>query len=329
MKAGNNVWPAIVVATAFIASAVPVRAQDYPSRPITVIVPFPPGGASDVVARIVTNQMSKTLGQSFIIENVGGAGGMSGAYRVAKAAPDGYELVLGSVGTHAQNQSLYKKPLYNAATDFAPVALIAETPLVMVARKDLPANNLPEFAAYAKANQAKMQYGSAGIGSANQLACVLLNAAIGITVTHVPYRGGEPAIQDLIAGRIDYACSIITTSVPQIEGGLIKPILITTRTRSPLLPNLATAQEQGLKDFEAYTWNGLFMPKGTPDAIVRRLNAATVEALNTPIVLQRLKDIGATVVAPERRTPEYLGKFVASEIEKWAGPIKASGASVD
>jgi tripartite-type tricarboxylate transporter receptor subunit TctC len=254
---------------------------------------------------------------------------MSGAYRVAKAAPDGYELVLGSVGTHAQNQSLYKKPLYNAATDFAPVALIAETPLVMVARKDLPANNLPEFAAYAKANQAKMQYGSAGIGSANQLACVLLNAAIGITVTHVPYRGGEPAIQDLIAGRIDYACSIITTSVPQIEGGLIKPILITTRTRSPLLPNLATAQEQGLKDFEAYTWNGLFMPKGAPDAIVRRLNAATVEALNTPIVLQRLKDIGATVVAPERRTPEYLGKFVASEIEKWAGPIKASGASVD
>jgi tripartite-type tricarboxylate transporter receptor subunit TctC len=199
----------------------------------------------------------------------------------------------------------------------------------MVARKDLPADDLQAFIAYAKVNQAKMQYGSAGTGSANQLACLLLNAAIGITITHVPYRGGEPAMQDLIAGRIDYVCNIITTAVPQIEGGLVKAITITTRTRSPLLPNLATAQEQGLKDFEAYTWNAFFMPKGTPDVIVRRLNAATIEAVSTPVVAQRLKEIGATLVAPERRSSEYLGKFVASEIEKWAGPIKASGASAD
>jgi tripartite-type tricarboxylate transporter receptor subunit TctC len=314
-----------VLATASASAS----AQNWPERPLTMVIPFAAGGAVDVMGRILAARLTEILGQRVIIENVGGAGGMSGAYRVAKQAPDGYEFVLGSIGTHAQNQSLYKKPLYNAATDFAPVVLIAETPLIMAARKDLPASNLAEFIAYAKANQAKMQYGSAGIGSANQLACVLLNAAAGIMVTHVPYRGGEPAMQDLIAGRIDYVCTIITTGAPQVEGGLVKGITITTKERSPLLPNLPTAQEQGLKGFEAYTWNAFFFPKGTPDTIVRKLNAATIEAMNTPIVQQRLKDIGATIVAPERRSSEYLGKFVASEIEKWAGPIKASGASVD
>jgi tripartite-type tricarboxylate transporter receptor subunit TctC len=320
----------LTAALAILAAAgLPAHAQAWPQRPLAMVIPFVAGGAVDVMGRILAARLSEILGQRVVIENVGGAGGMSGAYRVAKAAPDGYELVLGSVGTHAQNQSLYKKPLYNAATDFAPVVLIAETPLVMVARKDLPASNLQEFMAYAKVNQARMQYGSAGTGSANHLACLLLNGAIGITVTHVPYRGGEPAIQDLIGGRIDYACTIITTAVPQVQAGLVKGITIMTRTRSPLLPDLATAQEQGLKDFEAYTWNALFLPKGTPDAIVRALNAATVEALDTPIVQQRLTQIGATVVAPERRSPDYLGRFVASEVAKWAGPIKASGASAD
>ncbi|HEY6258019.1 MAG TPA: tripartite tricarboxylate transporter substrate-binding protein [Xanthobacteraceae bacterium] len=318
-----------VLAAATAPASAQTSAQTWPDRPLTMVIPFAAGGAVDVMGRILAARLTEVLGQRVIIENVGGAGGMNGAYRVVKAPADGYEFVLGSVGTHAQNQSLYKKPLYNASTDFAPVALIAETPLVMVARKDLPADNLQEFMTYARANQAKLQYGSAGTGSANQLACMLLNAAIGITVTHVPYRGGEPAIQDLIAGRIDYACSIITTAVPQIEGGLVKAITITTKTRSPLLPNLATAQEQGLKDFEAYTWNAFFMPKGTPEAIVKKLNAATIETMNTPAVQERLRDIGATIVAPERRSSEYLAKFVASEIEKWAGPIKASGAVID
>jgi tripartite-type tricarboxylate transporter receptor subunit TctC len=331
MPPAMRLMPArLLAALAVLAAAsAPALAQSWPERPLTMVIPFAAGGAVDVMGRILAARLTEILGQRVIIDNVGGAGGMSGAYRVAKQTPDGYEFVLGSIGTHAQNQSLYKKPLYNAATDFAPVVLIAETPLIMAARKDLPANNLPEFIAYAKANQAKMQYGSAGIGSANQLACVLLNAAAGITVTHVPYRGGEPAMQDLIAGRIDYVCTIITTGAPQVEGGVVKGIAITTKERSPLLPNLPTAQEQGLTGFEAYTWNAFFFPKGTPDAIVRKLNAATIEAMNTPIVQQRLKDIGATIVAPERRSSEYLGKFVASEIEKWAGPIKASGASVD
>jgi tripartite-type tricarboxylate transporter receptor subunit TctC len=320
---------ALAAGAALAAATAPAVAQSWPERPLTMVIPFAAGGAVDVMGRILAARLTEVLGQRVVIENVGGAGGMNGAYRVAKAAPDGYEFVLGSVGTHAQNQSLYKKPLYHAAVDFAPVALIAETPLVMAARKDLPANNLPEFITYARVNQTQMHYGSAGTGSANQLACVLLNAAIGVTVTHVPYRGGEPAMQDLIAGRIDYVCTIITTGAPQIEAGLVKGITITTKERSPLLPNLPTAQEQGLKGFEAYTWNAFFLPKGTPDAIVRKLNAATIETVNTPLVQQRLKEIGATIVSPERRSSEYLATFVAGEIEKWAGPIKASGANAD
>ena len=310
-----------------VSAGAPAMAQNWPARSLTLVVPFAAGGGADIMGRVVAARLSELLGQQVIVENVGGAGGMSGASRVAKAAPDGYEFVLGSVGTHAQSQSIYKKPLYNAATDFAPVALIAELPLVLVVRKDLPANNLQEFMAYTKANQAKMQYGSAGTGSADHLACVLLDSAMGVNVTHVPYRGGQPAMQDLIAGRIDYICNIITTAAPQIQAGLVKAIAVTTKQRSALLPDLPTAQEQGLKDFEAYSWDAIFLPKGTPDAIVRKLNAATIETMNTPIIQQRLKEIGAAVVSPERRSSEYLAKFVPAEIAKWAGPIKAAGVS--
>ena len=182
---------------------------------------------------------SEILGQQVIIENVGGAGGMTGSARVAKAPPDGYQFVLGNVGTHAQNQTLYKNPLYNAATDFAPVGLLVDLPMVMVARKDLPANNLPEFIAYAKANQAKMQYGSAGAGSPTHLACALLNAAIGVNITHVPYRGSAPALQDLIAGRIDYQCLNAAAAIPQIEGKTAKAITMLTQERSPTLAESA------------------------------------------------------------------------------------------
>jgi tripartite-type tricarboxylate transporter receptor subunit TctC len=249
---------------------------------------------------------------------------MTGTNRVARAAPDGYAFALGSVGTHAYNQTLYKKPLYNAATDFAPVALLAETPQVLVARKDLPAGNLQEFIAYAKANQARMQYGSAGTGSPTHLACSLLNSVIGIEVTHIPYRGAAPTMQDLIAGRIDYQCPNTTVALPQIESSTIKPIAILTRERSPILPDLASTHEQGLTDFEASIWYALFLPKGTPVAVVGRLHDAALAAIETPWVRDRLKEIGATVVGPERRSPEYLQKFVESEIAKWAVPIKAA-----
>jgi tripartite-type tricarboxylate transporter receptor subunit TctC len=307
---------------------VPAPAQSWPTRPTTMVVPLAAGGAGDVLARILASRLSELLGQQVIVENVGGAGGMMGASRVAKASPDGYQFVQGSIGTHAANQTLFEKPLYNAATDFAPVALIAESPIVLIARRDYPANNLQEFIGYAKANQAKMQYGSAGVGSAVHLACALLNATIGVKITHVPYRGGNPAMQDLIAGRTDYQCALPADAMPQIESNAVKAISILSLDRSSTLPTLASAHEQGLTNFTASVWNALFFPKGTPAAIVRKLNEATVATVETPGVQTKLRDMGATVVAPARRSPEYLQRFVESEIVKWAAVIKAAGISV-
>src|ERR671916_878208 len=296
--------------------------QDWPTRPVTMVIPFAAGGPTDVLGRVFAERLSQILGQQVVVENVGGAGGMAGPQRVAKAEPNGSQFVLGTVGTHAQNQTLYKKPAYHAATDFAPVALIAEVPLILITRKDFPANSLQEFITYAKANQGKMTFGSAGAGSATHLGCVLLNSALGVDVSHVPYRGTGPAMQDLAGGRIDYMCEIVTTALPQIQGGAVKALATMTKGRSPVLPDLATAHEQGLKNFEAYTWNAFFMPKGTPEPIIKKLHDATVQAMDTPAVKQRLEGLGVSLVAPERRSPEYLAKFVRSEIEKWAAPIK-------
>jgi tripartite-type tricarboxylate transporter receptor subunit TctC len=304
-------------------------AQGYPTKPVTMIIPFAAGGPTDVLGRVMAQRMSELLGQQVVVENVGGAGGMTGSKRVADAPPDGYSLVLGTVGTHAQSQTMYKKPLYNSATDFTPVALIAEVPIVLITRKDLPVSNLKEFIAYAKANQAKMQYGSAGAGSATHLGCVLLNYLIGVDITHVPYRGTGPAMQDLQGGRIDYLCEIVSTAKPQIDGGTVKAIAIMTKERSKALPDVPTGLEQGTPDLEAYTWNAIFLPKGAPPDIVKKLNDAVVQAMQTPLVRERLEGLGATIVSQDRATPEYLGQFVKSEIEKWAAPIKASGVTVD
>jgi tripartite-type tricarboxylate transporter receptor subunit TctC len=304
-------------------------AQTYPARPMTMIIPFAAGGPTDVLGRVVAQRMGDILGQQVVVENVGGAGGMTGSKRVADAAPDGYTFVLGTVGTHAQSQTMYKKPLYNAASDFTPVALIAEVPIVLITRKDLPVNNLKEFIAYAKANQSHMQYGSAGAGSATHLGCVLLNYLIGVDITHVPYRGTGPAMQDLQGGRIDYLCEVVSTAKPQIDGGTVKAIAIMTKERSRALPNVPTGLEQGTPNLEAYTWNAIFLPKGAPDDVVKKLNDAAVQAMKTPTVKERLEGLGAVIVSDDRATPEYLGQFLKSEIEKWAGPIKASGVTVD
>ena len=286
-------------------------------------------GPADTVARILNPAISDLLGQQIIVENVGGSGGMVGSARVAKASPDGYLLVLGNVGTHAANQTFYKNPLYNAATDFTPVILVAQTPLVLLARKDFPAENLQAFIAYARKNQASMQFGSGGPGSASHLACVLLNSAIGVSTTHVPYRGAAPAMQDLIAGRIDYQCPDSPIAIPFIQSKAVKAIAILTRDRSPSLADLASAHEQGLREFDASNWFGVFLPKGAPPAIVQRLHAAIVTTMDSSAVQTRMQAIGADVPGPERRSPDYLQKFVEAEIKKWAGPIKASGISAD
>ena len=304
-------------------------AQSYPNKPMTMIIPFAAGGPTDVLGRVMAQRMSELLGQQVIVENVGGAGGMTGSKRVADAAPDGYTLVLGTVGTHAQSQTIYKKPLYHSATDFTPVALVAEVPIVLITRKDLPVDNLKEFIAYAKANQSKMQYGSAGAGSATHLGCVLLNYLIGVDITHVPYRGTGPAMQDLQGGRIDYLCEVVSTAKPQIDGGTVKAIAIMTKERSKALPDVPTGLEQGTPNLEAYTWNAIFLPKGAPADIVKKLHDAIVGAMKTASVRERLEGLGAVIVSEDRATPEYLGQFVKSEIEKWAAPIKASGVTVD
>jgi len=304
-------------------------AQAYPNKPMTMIIPFAAGGPTDVLGRVMAQRMSELLGQQVIVENVGGAGGMTGSKRVADAAPDGYTLVLGTVGTHAQSQTIYKKPLYHSVTDFTPVALVAEVPIVLITRKDFPVTNLKEFIAYAKANQSKMQYGSAGAGSATHLGCVLLNYLIGVDITHVPYRGTGPAMQDLQGGRIDYLCEVVSTAKPQIDGGTVKAIAIMTKERSKALPDVPTGLEQGTPNLEAYTWNAIFLPKGAPADIVKKLHDAIVGAMKTASVRERLEGLGAVIVSEDRATPEYLGQFVKSEIEKWAAPIKASGVTVD
>ena len=322
----SKLTAAVLLGLAGLSAA---SAQTYPTRPVTMIIPFAAGGPTDVLGRMVGQKMGEVLGQQVIIENVGGAGGMTGGLRVAQAPADGYTIELGTVGTHAQNQTLYKRPLYNAAADFTPVALIAEIPTVLIVRKDLPVNNLKEFVEYAKKNQDKMTYGSAGTGSATHLACIVLDAAMGTHITHVPYRGTGPAMGDLQAGRIDYLCDIVTTAKAQIDGGTVKAIALMNNVRSPALPNVPTALEQGVPGVEAYTWNAVFLPKNAPEPIIKKLNEATLAAMHSPLVKERLEGLGAQIVPDNRATPDYLRGFVKSEIEKWAGPIKASGATAD
>ena len=310
---------------ALLAGCSIAAADSWPSRPVTLVVPLAAGGGSDGLIRVVTPRLAEILGQSVIVENVGGAGGMIGAARVAKAAPDGYQMLLGTSGTQATNQSIYAKPLYDAATDFTPVGLIFEVPQVLLVKKDLPVNNLKEFAAYAKTNQSTMQFGSSGAGGTGHLGCLLLNTKLGIDVTHVPYRGGGPAMQDLVAGRIDYQCALANLAMPQIEGKNVKAIAVLTPERSPLMPNIPSLGEQGLPDFDASAWNVIVLPKDTPRDIADKLHKATFDALDTPAVRDRLAQMGATVVSKERRSPAYLQKWTETEIAKWAATVKAAG----
>ena len=305
------------------------RAQTYPSRPITMVVPAAAGGSFDVIGRILAARMSEILGQQVIVENTSGGATIIGVNRVVNAAPDGYTLLFGSIGTHAYNQTIYKKPRYDAISDFTPVALFAEQPMVLTARKTFPVKNLPEFVDYVKKNSAKLQFGSVGPGTTTHLGCALLNAVIGVNVTHVPYRGGGPAANDLIGGQIDYMCMNMGSAAPLIMGKQITAIVMLSRSRSLLMPDLPTANDQGLTDFDVVTWNAFFTPKATPTEIVKKLNDATSQALDTPTIKSRLHDIGVTGVALERRSPEYLAKFVVDEIARWAGPIKANGLQVD
>jgi tripartite-type tricarboxylate transporter receptor subunit TctC len=317
--------PALALSAVLLIPDPAASTETWPSRPVTLLIPTAAGGASDGLVRVMSPRLGELLGQTVVVENAGGAGGMIGASRVAKAAPDGYQFLLGTSGTHATNQSIYAKPLYDAATDFTPVGLIFEVPQVLLVRKDLPVNNLQEFIAYAKANQASLKFGSSGPGGSGHVGCALLNARIGIEVTHVPYRGGGPAMQDLLAGRIDYQCALANLAIPQMEAKSAKGIAVLSPERSSIMPHLPAMNEQGVQNFEASAWNGIFLPKNTPKDIVGKLHQALFAALDTPAVRDRIAQLGATIVPPARRSPAYLQKFVEGEIGRYAAIIKAAG----
>src|SRR5438128_765311 len=292
-------------------------AQEWPTRPITLIVPFAAGGGLDVSVRIQAQRMSELLGQTIVAENVGAAAGTVGSLRAAKAAPDGYTFLIGNTGTHAYSQSLYKKLPYDAVADFQPVGMMTESPRALVARKTLPANNLQEFIAWVKANEKTAQFGSAGVGAGTHIPCVLLNSAIGVNVTHVPYRGEAPVVQDLIGGRIDYMCATIQTGAGLVNQGSVKGIAVMSEQRVPISPEIPTTGEQGLPGVEASVWNALFLPRGTPEPIVRKLNKAMSDTLEDAAIRKRLEELGLVVVPRERRSPEYFAKFLPQDIERW------------
>ncbi|MET0668945.1 MAG: tripartite tricarboxylate transporter substrate binding protein [Xanthobacteraceae bacterium] len=329
MVSQNNV-PALLLSAALIAGAAsPAVAQSWPDRPLTMVVPFGAGSASDTVGRVLAAGLSEVLGQQVIIENIAGGGSMTGTSRVAKSAPDGYQFVFASVDSIAIVPTMHKAPLYNSATDFSAVGLVVEQPIVLITRKDLPPNSMQEFAAYVKANQDKMQFGSSGVGSGSHFACSRLNAALGVNPTHVPYRGSGQAMQDLIGGRIDYFCALGAAAMGPLEGGTAKAVALLTGERSSLFPTLQTAKEQGTPGVDSYFWTAFFFPKDTPDAIVQKLNDATTQTLNTPATLERLKKAGVTAIAADQRSPAYLQKFVGTEVEKWRAMIKASGITLE
>lgn len=300
-----------------LAMTAPCAAGDYPSRPVTVIVPFSAHGPTDVVARIVAAEISKKLGQPVEIDNVVGAAGTVATAFAAHALADGYTLIAGHMGTHAAVVPLYPRLRYHPMHDFEPVALLAGTPIVVFARKDFPPNNFQEFAAYVRANTARLNVAHAGVGSVSYVSCLMLHQLLGVTPTGVPFNGTAPAIAALLAGEVDYMCDQTVNVVPHIKSGKVKAYAIASPVRNSALPEVPTTIEAGLPAFQVRAWIALFAPKGTPRAVVTLLNGAVSEALDSAAVRDRLLRLGAVIPSREERTPEALADLVASEIAKW------------
>ncbi len=315
----------VFMAGAIAASSTAASAQDWPNKNITMLVPFAAGGGIDTSARVQAQALSEVLGQSVVVENVGAAGGTVGTGRVAKAAPDGYTFMIGNTGTHGYSPTLYKKLPYDAIADFEPIGLTTESPRILVVRKDLPVNNLQEFIAYAKANQDKMQYGSAGVGSGTHLPCARMNTSLGLKIAHVPYRGAGPAMQDLVGGRIDYMCDTIQTGAEQAKSGTVKGIAVMAPKRVSIIPDLPTTGEQGVPDIDATVWNAFFFPKGTPKEIVLKMNQALGKVVERPDVQKRMEVLGLDILPPAQRTPDYLVQYLPKEIERWGKVIQDAG----
>jgi tripartite-type tricarboxylate transporter receptor subunit TctC len=296
--------------------------QPYPMRPITMIVPFPAGGFNDVIVRVVAEHMARTLGQRIIIENEGGAGGTTATTRAAQASPDGYTLVAGSMGTHAAAPVQYPNLKYDPAKDFTPIGLTVEAPAVIVTRKDFPANNLKEFIEYVTKNQDKVNEAHAGVGSQMHTYCTLLHSLLGTKTARVPYRGGGPAINDLVAGQVDFSCVTLNTVAPQIQAGTIKAIAIASPERSEVIKDVPTTKEAGLPQFEVSGWNAIFAPKNLPQEIQTKLSDALVKALDDQATSKRLLDIGCFIPDKTLRTPQALQERVESEVARWSSVLK-------
>jgi tripartite-type tricarboxylate transporter receptor subunit TctC len=316
----------LAVALAAVAAIASARAQTYPSRSVTVIVPFAPGGPADITGRIVSEIFSRHLGQQFVVENVAGAGGTVGATRAARATADGYTLISGHMGTHAAAVALYPNLAYKPDVDFEPIGLIAEQPELLAVRKDFPANNLKEFVAYAKANESKLNMAHAGVGSVSYVGCVLLNSAIGIKPTMVPFTGTAPALTAMLGGQVDYVCDPILGPLPHVRAGSIKALAIAAGKRSPLLPDVPTSAEQGLPEFDCAPFYALFAPKGTPQPIIDKLIEALDKGLDEEAVRKRFADLGATVPDKSRRGPKALAALVKSEIARLTPILQAASA---
>ncbi|WP_046865754.1 tripartite tricarboxylate transporter substrate-binding protein [Microvirga massiliensis] len=317
----------LTVAAALGLAVTGAQAQNYPNRPITMIVPFAAGGPTDVVARIVTDHMSRTLGQQIVVENVAGAGGTTGITRASQAQPDGYTIMMGHMGTHGAAPALYPNLKYDPTKDFAPIGLAAGTPILIVAKKDFPANNLQEAITYLKKNGDKVNMAHAGVGSVSHSTGVLFNSTIDIKPTFVAYRGTGPALNDLMAGTVDLMTDQIVNVAPQIQAGNIKAFAIATPERSPALQNVPTTKEAGLPDYQVSAWNAVFAPKGVPQEVVTKLNDALVKSLEDENTKKRLADLGGVLPTAEERTPAGLQKLVDSEVARWTPVLKAAGAT--
>lgn len=301
------------------------RAQAYPTKPITVIVPFAAGGPTDALARILCQRMSEALGQQLVVENVGGAGGTIGVAKAARATPDGYTLLFAHMGTLAVNIALYKQLPYDSQKDLEPVGLGGTNPMVLVIRKDLPAKTLGEFIAYVKENQKKAQYGMAGIGAASHLGGLMLNSMMKVDVLEVPYKGTGPALNDLVSGQFDYMVDQAVNVLPQIQAGNIRALGVSTLKRLPQLPDVPTIDEAGLKGYEVTIWNGFFAPKGTSKEIIARLNQALVAALGDEKIRARLTELAVEVPLPRDATPDALRSQLKASIDKWVPTVRAAG----
>lgn len=305
------------------------RAQAYPARTITLIVPFPPGGSTDVAARIAGEHMSRTLGQQIVVQNVGGAGGTTGSTRAMRADPDGYTILMGQMGTHAAAPSLYPNLAYKPDVDFEPIGLVTAFPVLIAARKDFPAKDLKEFVAYVKANHTKLNMGHAGVGSIFFTTCLLLNSLLQVKPTLVPFSGGAPTMTALIGGQIDYMCGDIIVGASPYGAGSIKIYAIAAPERNPALPDVPSTPEAGLPAFQAAAWNGLFAPKGTPKPILDRLTDALDKALDDDATRKRMLQLGSDIPDKPRRGQQALLALVKSEIARWTPIIQASGIKAE